>query len=356
MPAVGLKDVARIAGVSYKTVSRVVNGEAPVSDETRRRVEAAVAELGYRPNQSARNLRRGRTQTIRLVIHLRGPQLRQERFQDDVVSAVVNQATAANYSVLLELTRTGDSPAQLARFGDRRSDGTILLDGRSDSPMVPVLRGAAEPTVIMVNPDADPGFGSVDADFVGGADVIVSHLIDQGHRRIAHLADDMVIHSSRGRLQGYETALRRAGLPSEGLVEMTGYTRQHGYDGTARLFARASDVTAIVCVNDLTAFGAIDYLRENGLEVPDDVSVTGYDDIALARWSTPPLTTLHIPWFEMAEAATASLIATLGGEQPPLIRQTFPVELVPRETAGPARYRSALVKTQSNVQATKGGS
>jgi DNA-binding LacI/PurR family transcriptional regulator len=357
VPAVGLKDVARIAGVSYKTVSRVVNGEAPVGEATRHRVEAAIAELGYRPNQSARNLRRGRTQTIRLVMYLREAELRQERFQDDVVAAIINRATAANYSVLLELTRASDSPAQIARFGDRRSDGTILLDARVDSPVVSVLRQAAEPTVILVNPDADPGFGSIDADFVGGAETIVTHLIALGHQNIAHLADDMALHSSRGRRSGYESALRRAGRPvTDDLVEMSGYSRQHGHEGTARLLARRPDVTAIFCVNDLTAFGAIDYLHESGRRVPDDVSVTGYDDLALARYSSPPLTTLHIPWYEMAEAATESLIAALTGEHTTPVRRTFPVDVVPRKTTTRVHMSSQRDLTQIVASSTKGGS
>src|SRR6266508_113804 len=105
MAQVGLKDVARAAGVSYKTVSRVVNGEATVSTATRLRVEAAVAELSYRPNLSARSLRRGRTQTLRLVMYLRETHLRHERFQDEVIAAIINHATASGYSVLLELAR-----------------------------------------------------------------------------------------------------------------------------------------------------------------------------------------------------------------------------------------------------------
>jgi DNA-binding LacI/PurR family transcriptional regulator len=110
-----------------------------------------------------------------------------------------------------------------------------------------------------------------------------------------------------------------------------------------------------MCVNDLTAFGAIDYLRESGRRVPDDVSVTGYDDISLARYSSPPLTTLHIPWYEMAEAATASLISALDIERTALIQKTFPVELVMRETTAPARVRSDLVESHRSGRSMKGG-
>ncbi|MEA2523390.1 MAG: hypothetical protein QOF73_617 [Thermomicrobiales bacterium] len=332
-----LKDVARAAGVSYKTVSRVVNGEALVSEATRRRVEAAVAELGYQPNHSAQSLRRGRTHTLRLIMYLRETHLRQERFQDEVIAAIIDRATQAGYSVLLELTRDDDSPAQLARFGDRRSDGTILLDGRSASPLVPTLRRGGTPTVILVNPDADPSFGSIDANFVGGARQMVRHLIELGHRRIAHLADDPALHSSRGRRQGYEEALREAGIEPEGdLMEPTGYTRNHGSAAAERVLARRPEVTAFFCVNDLTALGAVEYLRQSGRRVSEDVSVTGYDDISLARYATPPLTTLRIPWYEMAEAATSQVIGAVAGDEAFPARREFPVELILRETTGPA--------------------
>jgi DNA-binding LacI/PurR family transcriptional regulator len=334
---VGLKDVARAAGVSYKTVSRVVNGEAPVSEATRSRVEAAVAELGYRPNLSARNLRRGRTQTLSLVMYIRETHLRHERFQDEVIAAIINRATAANYSVLLELVRVEDPPEQLARFGDRRSDGTILLDGRSESPVVAILRNAGIPTVMLVNPEAEATFGSVDVDFHGGAVRMVRRLVELGHRRIAHLADDPDIHSSRGRRQGYEQALREAGIAvEEELIVATGFMRHHGYAATGRLLDRRPDVTAFFCVNDLTAFGVVECLKERGKRVPGDASVTGYDDIPLARHATPPLTTVRIPWYEMSEAATAHLIDAVEGRSTAVARQVFPVEVIERETTGPA--------------------
>jgi DNA-binding LacI/PurR family transcriptional regulator len=334
---VGLKDVARAAGVSYKTVSRVVNGEAPVSAETRSRVEAAISELGYRPNLSARNLRRGRTQTLSLVMYIRETQLRHERFQDEVIAAIVHTATSANYSVLLELVRVEDPPDHLARFGDRRSDGTILLDGRKESPVAAILRNAGIPTVMLVNPEAEATFGSVDVDFYGGAVQMVRRLIELGHRRIAHLADDPDIRSSRGRRQGYEQALQEAGIAvEEELIVPTGYMRHHGYAATNQLLDRRPDVTAFFCVNDLTAFGVVECLKARGKRVPEDASVTGYDDIPLARHATPPLTTVRIPWYELSAAATAHLIEAVEGRSTTVAREVFPVELVERETTGPA--------------------
>lgn len=335
MPNSRLKDVAAVAGVSYKTVSRVINGEARVSPDTRLRVEAAIEELGYRPNHSARSLRRGRTQTLRFIMYLRESHVRYERFQDEVIAAVVDAGTAAGYSILLELTRDTDSPAQLARLGDLRADGTVLLDGRSQSPVAPVLAANANPTVVLVNPALERSFGSIDADFEGGAYKMVSYLIELGHRRIAHIGDDMRLHSSRQRCLGYERALRDAGIEVDpNLTVISGYMRHHGVAGTKELLSRAPDLTAIFCVNDLTAFGAIEWLTTQGWRVPDDVSVTGYDDITAAQHQKPPLSTIHIPWYEMAEASTSAVIAAIEQGANPTT-QVFPVDQVIRNTTGP---------------------
>jgi DNA-binding LacI/PurR family transcriptional regulator len=336
MAQVGLKDVAREAGVSYKTVSRVVNGENAVNPETRRRVEEAVARLGYRPNLLARNLRRGRTETLRLIIDQRQRLHVSENFQDDFIAGVIDRTTSAGYALLLEFCGP-DSLDHLHKIADRRSDGIVMLGGRLNSPVIPAVRTAQIPAVVISNPLDSIGLGSVDADFVGGAVAMVRHLIGLGHRKIAHLADDLTIHSSVTRLLGYRIALEEAGIPFDpDLVVMTGSLRHEGFDAAELLFSNRSDVTALFCVNDLTAFGAIEYLRQSGRSVPGDVSVTGYDDIVIARYANPPLTTIHIPWYEMGDAATGAVIDLIENRTTTLIRETLSVELIVRETTGPA--------------------
>lgn len=337
------KDVANLAGVSTKTVSRVINGDPAVAPATRERVEAAIAQLGYRQSHAASSLRRGRTRTLRVIIHLREQRLEQEQFQGALIGAVIDRASAAGYSVLMELARNGDSAAQLARFADTRSDGTILLDGRSASPVVRVLTATRQPLVILVNPDTGTGSASIDADFVGGARSAVEYLLQLGHRRIAHLGDDLRLHSSRARLLGYQQALQAAGQPlDDRLIVPAGYLQEHGAQTVTRLLENELEFTALFCVNDLTALGAIDALRQRGLHVPDDVSVVGFDDISLAQWASPPLTTLHIPWYEMAETAADQLIRALETGAP-LLSKRFPVELRPRATTGPVSARVSNV-------------
>ena len=335
--SVGLKEVAAHAGVSYKTVSRVSNGDPAVASETRTRVLESIKALGYRPNHSAQSLRRGSTRTIRMILYLREDHLRYERFQDEVIAAVIDRTSAADYSLLLEVFHDSETPDQLARYGDSRCDGVVLLDGRSDSPIMPVLEAARVPTAILVNPNASASAGSVDADFFGGAYEMVRHLLSLGHRRIAHVADDMKLHSSRLRRDGYHAALREAGIePDPDLMFIAGCLRSHGRQAASVLLERDRSITAMFCVNDLTAFGVMEYARERGISVPGDLSVTGYDDISLAKHASPPLTTVHIPWYDMTALATDEVIAAAKSDTP-FSRRVFPVHLCIRETTAPVR-------------------
>ncbi len=338
MPTPTIKDVARASGVSYKTVSRVVNGEEDVSVATRQRIQEVIATLGYRPHHGARSMRRGRTETLRLMMHGRNGRFLANPFQDDVVSGVVDTAARHGYAVLLELIEeAGDATRH--SLHDRRVDGTILLDSHLPRPrLVPHLLQAGAPCVVVANREVDPALGWVDADFEDGADRLVRHLIDLGHRRIALLSDDTTLRSTQGRLVGYERALLEAGIqPDPDLFLMAGQLREHGDAATEELLRRRSDVTAIFAINDLTAFGAIDCLRRHGCRVPEDVSVTGYDDIYPARYASPPLTTVRLPWYEMSAAAVELVIGAVEGKQSFPNGREFPVEFVLRGSTAPAR-------------------
>ena len=335
--APSIKDVARRSGVSYKTVSRVINREAGFSAATRERVEEAIAALGYRPHHGARSLRSGRTHTLRLVVTTGSERFLANPYQDDVVAGVADAASDRGYAVLLELVRreTAEPPPGLV---ERRVDGTILLDSRVPRPLLlPTLRDSGAPCVVLANRDVDPALGWIDADFRGGAERLVRHLLDLGHRRIAHLTDNPAFRSTQARRAGYEQALTAAGItPDPGLIVMAGHLRDHGSAATESLLARRSDVTAIFCVNDLTALGAIECLQRRGTRVPEDVSVTGYDDIAMARDATPPLTTVRLPWYEMGAAAVELVVGAVEGRRPFPDGREFAVELCLRASTAPA--------------------
>ena len=336
--APSIKDVARESGVSYKTVSRVVNGdEANVGAATRQKVQEVIATLGYRPHHGARSMRSGRTHMLRLVVTTGSDRFLANPYQDDVVAGVADAASDRGYAVLLELVRreTSEPPPGLV---ERRVDGTILLDSRMPQPLlVPALRESGAPCVVLANREVDPTLGWIDADFCGGAERLVRYLLDLGHRRIAHLTDNPAYRSSQARRVGYERALLNAGIsPDPGLIVMAGHLREHGVVATAELLDRRSDFTAIFCVNDLTALGAIECLQRHGVRVPDEVSVTGYDDITMARYATPPLTTVRLPWYEMGAAAVEMVVDAIEGLQPFPDGREFAVELCLRDSTAPA--------------------
>jgi len=336
--APSIKDVARESGVSYKTVSRVVNGdEANVGAATRQKVQEVIATLGYRPHHGARSLRSGRTQTLRLIVTTGSERFLANPYQDDVVAGVADTASDRGYGVLLELVRR-ETSAPPPGLVERRVDGTILLDSRLPQPLlVPTLRESGAPCVVLANRDVDPALGWIDADFRGGAERLVRHLLDLDHRRIAHLTDDPAYRSSQARRTGYEQSLTAAGIaPDPGLIVMAGHLREHGAVAAAELLARRSDFTAMFCVNDLTALGAIECLRYHGIRVPDDVSVTGYDDIAMARYATPSLTTVRLPWYEMGAAAVEMVVGAVEGQRPFPEGREFAVELCLRDSTAPA--------------------
>lgn len=332
-----IKDVARLSGVSYKTVSRVVNGEAQVSEATRQRVLDAIATLGYRPHQGARNLRIGRAQALRLLMHRRNPRFLVNPFADDVIAGIVDTASGRGYATMLEPIDEPDDPKHPLTLRDRRVDATIVLDSRVPCPLAPLLREAGMPAVVIANRDIDPAIGSVDADFFGGAEQIVRHLLDLGHRRIAHITDDPILRSTQGRREGYERALRAAGIePDPTLIVRAGQLRHEGDAATQTLLATGRPFTAIFCVNDLTALGAIECLTRAGKSVPGDVSVTGYDDIYLAQYAHPPLTTVHLPWYEMGATAAEMAIDAVEGTAGFPFSVVLPVDLRLRATTGPA--------------------
>ena len=336
VPTPTIKDVARASGVSYKTVSRVINGEGPVRDESRWRVAAAIAATGYHPHPGARSMRLGRVHALRLLMKTGTDRFLLNPFQDDVVAGVVDTAARLGYAVMIELAGRPHHPDAALGLTERRVDGTVLLDSQTPCYLATQLAATGAPAVVIANRDLEPPLSWIHTDFCGGAEQLVNHLLALGHRRFAHITDNPSFLSTTERRRGYEQALLAAGItPDPGLIIRAGQLRHEGDQATERLLATGAPFTAIVCVNDLTALGAIDCLRRHGRNVPADVSVTGYDDIYLAQYTTPPLTTVRIPWYEMGAAATEMVIGAVEGTAPYPDGRVLPVDLRLRGTTGP---------------------
>ncbi|TDC05231.1 LacI family transcriptional regulator [Nonomuraea longispora] len=334
-PRVGLKDVARLAGVSVKTVSNVVNGYVHVTSATRSRVEAAIKELNYRPNLSARNLRQGRTGIIALAV----PELDIPYFAE-LARLVVSAAEERGLTVLIDQTGASREREQLVAEGFRAH----LIDGLIFSPLALTPEDLAArmddtPMVLLGERVYDGPADHVVVDNVAAAKEATLHLAATGRRRIAAIGaqDDVAAETSRLRLAGYFEALAEVGLPADDrLVQhVDTYHRADGARAMARLLDCGQAPDAVFCFNDLLALGALRTLLERGHDVPGDVALAGFDDIEDGRYATPTLTTISPDKQAIARQAVDQLAARMAkGSQAEAREIRVPYELMIRESTG----------------------
>ncbi len=328
-----IKDVARRAGVSTATVSRVLNSVEVVSEDTRVRVEQAIAELGYRYNALARSLK---TQATGLLGHIlpsiAGP------VAPILARAVEDEARQFDYNVIL-CNSYDSAEKELANIDillERRVDGIIFT-----SPMLPehldMVRDRDVPLVIVERRIEITGFPFVEPNNQEAAYDAVKYLIGLGHRRIALILGLKNAMLTEQRLRGYEDALRDSGLPVDpDLIADGDYSRQSGYDAMQRLLKLDSRPTAIFATNDAMAIGAMQAARHAGLEAPRDMSFIGFDDTS-AELAIPQLTTVHQPLYEIGSLASRMLIARIKGEPEECPSENIlPCHLEIRESTGPA--------------------
>ena len=301
-----LRDVAREAGVSIRTVSRVVNNKAEIADDTRQRVLAVINRLGYRPNVLARGLVSGKTRSIAVVI----PQIT-DPFYPEVVQGVESVARKVDYHVFL--CNTDEDPIQeyktLEALAGKQVEGVILCGTRMSNEQL--LQANRLHKLVVVTSRPPTGLASINVHEQEGLATITTHLIDLGHRHIGHIA--RVQHERSARFDGYQQALMHHGLPTPRsyVKSVCSANIESGRLAVIELLQRAPMVTAITCYNDLLAIGAIQACTTLGRAVPDDISIVGFDDIPLASLIQPPLTTMHVPRFRLGQMATEQLIELL---------------------------------------------
>lgn len=333
-PRVTLHGVAAAAGVSKSTVSRILDERLPQSDnETAQRVRRVAAELGYIRDLSAASLRRGKTMAIGVIV----PRL------TDTVMAMLYEALAkacARTGRIAIVATTDDKPGADRAAADslirRGVDGLILATAREDDDFAAELAKGDTPFVLALRTDGKSR-SSVGDDALGGY-LATRHLLDLGHRRIGLIAGPSYASSARGRLAGYLEALSEAGLASDpALIIPSTFGIEAGADAARQLMKIADRPTAIFAVNDNTAIGALSAITNLGLSVPADVSLIGYNDIPIVSHLPTPLTTLRVPFDQIALAALDLLDAgTLAEDR---IRTTIPT-LIPRQsTSRPSSER-----------------
>jgi LacI family transcriptional regulator len=330
-------DVARLAGVSPATISLVLNGRASkvrISDETRDRVIAAAAQLGYTPNHAARSLRQRRTNIITFVL----PTLDNPYFSD-VVRAAQAAAQQHGYAVSVIPAKTKPGEFHALSFLQGAAFDGIIVAGRENCTAAELRQLAARGVAVVVLQEhsPDPAIQSVSVDLEAGGYMATRHLIDLGHRRIAHVTEKL--HESgtrRDRLDGYRRALEEAGLPFDPSLVLTAEnTMAGGSNATERLLdLGAQRPTAAFMYNDQMAVGALHALRVRGLSVPDDFAVVGFDGVAIGQFTAPTLTTIDHPREELGRIAIEALIGALEKRPSDVREHLLPVKLVVRESCG----------------------
>jgi LacI family transcriptional regulator len=331
-----IRDVADRAGVSTATVSRVLAGIGNPKPDTAAAVMRAVGQLGYRPSGVARSLRMKRTRTLGLIVtDIQNP------FFPELVQAADSAARSLNYSIILGSAAYDEHRAMhyLDLMVDRRVDGLIIASSQlSDESWQWLLASPVPVVVVNAEPTGLP-VPVITSDNVGGTRLAVDHLIGLGHRRIAYIRGYEGFTADLPRVEGFRRACADGGIPTSGIVEIRGDGQFEGGErATAELLAAGTDVTAIVCHNDVTAIGAMRAIRAAGQRVPQHISVVGCDDIAAASWVVPALTTVAQQKAEMGTMAVERLAAALDDPDHAGEAETIriPMILRVRESTGPA--------------------
>ncbi len=312
--AVTIRDVAREAGVSVATVSRVLNGSGPVREETRQRVWSVAEALRYVPNQAARSLITRETRTLGVVL----PDLYGEFFSE-VIRGIDQGAQREHYHVLVSGSHDDWSEIEAAmRAMHRRVDGLVIMSPDIGAGTLRSALPAGLPVVLLNCAAQDREIPAINIDNRGGARAMVEHLLSLGRRRLAFIRGPERNHDAAERLAGYREALAAAGASAPPEWELPGdFTELGGYRAIGELLGgrgRGSALPdAIFAANDSMAVGALSALREAGIGVPDDVGVAGFDDVPIARYLSPPLTTVHVPIAELGARALEALLRAVRG-------------------------------------------
>ena len=336
---VTLKDIAERVGKSVPTVSRALGDFADISPETRAEVQRVAREMGYEPSATARNLKSQRTNTVTLVMSSATNLRFSDPFFGEFITGVVEDATQQGFDLSVTAELLGDElSTYLKHIRSRRTDGFIIMRTRRQDERIDLLRQQQVPFVAFGRVEGINDFHYVDEDGASGIRQVVDHLIDLGHRRIAFIAEPTTLTKSYHRLQGYKGGLNAHAIAYDPeLVVEANFRQTSGRQSARQLLDLPDPPTAIITANDLLALGAMSEAQARGLEVGNDVSITGFDDIMLAEYVHPPLTTVHQPARELGAMVVRMLLQLIRKEPVPKSQVVINPKLVVRESTGPPR-------------------
>lgn len=332
--AAALSDVALAAGVDRSTASRVLSGDTAsrVGASTRARIVETAKALGYRPNALARGLRTARSNTLGIGV----PQMENPVFPE-IIRGAVKAARALGYWVVVtyydDIGEEASSYEHLAEVN--RVDGLLVATLEDDIPLMRSLARTSLPCVVL-NRKLKTVENHVVFDSFAAAKLATEHLLSLGHRRIAHLGGRAQGFNSSPRLSGYRTALESWGVAFDpALVVNAGYTFEGGALAMGELLRRSTGATAIVAATTVAAAGALAVLHASGVRVPQDLSIVGIHDVALADMLYPPLTTVRLPLQEMGDRGVRGLVALINGQSERVVATLSPEALVVRKSTAP---------------------
>jgi LacI family transcriptional regulator len=331
--AVTIMDVAKEAGVSYATVSRVVNNKGSINPDTRGKVLRAMSKLGYVANMQARSLAGGRSYVVGLLVHGLDT-----AYMGEIVRGIDEELANASYDLMLYTThrRKTKESTYVAALTRGLADGLLLVLPRDPSAYNETLQQRKFPYVLIDHRGVEQDGPAVGATNWQGAYDATSYLVGLGHRRIGFITGRMDEGCAQDRLAGYKAVLEGNGLPIiPELIREGDFLQKSGYTCTTEMLLLPERPTAIFASNDISAFGAIEAIREFGLRVPHDISLIGFDDIPQASNMHPPLTTVRQPLEEMGRKATQMLLQRLANPEESMARVQLATTLIIRQSCQP---------------------
>ena len=328
-----IKEIAKMAGVSRSTVSRVINDDENVSERTRVKVQAIIDEMGYQPNPVARSLIGGRTHVLGLVVPMIVSSLFRDPFFSLLTQGISSACTMNNYTLMLWLIEPNyEKRTNENILNNRLIDGIIVASNKVGDPLIEGLISRKVPLVQIGRNDC-PDVSSVDADNIHGSAMAVRHLVSIGRKQLATITGQMALYSGRDRLTGFKHGLQEYNLPilSE-RITFGDFTEESGYMQTKVLLSK-TQFDGLFVASDMMAFGAIQAIQEAGLRIPEDIAIVSFDDIPTAARHQPPLTTIRQPIQQMGSIAAQTLIDQLEQDETGTPRRiVLPTELKIRQT------------------------
>jgi LacI family transcriptional regulator len=325
-----LRDVAKLSGVSFQTVSRVVNNSPDVSSKTRRQVLQAIEELGYQPNLVARGLKTGQSMVLEMITF--GVDTFVPR---ELMEALGRVSDASGYRVVFSDILMEDPQAVnriLPRLNSRMCDGALITSPVEISAIDQLMEAHPSVPIVQIRNKRGSKYPSVIVDQSAGSHMATQHLIDLGHRRIAEISGPLYWHEALSRHESYHATLRQADLSPTATVESVGWMPPNGYDAAHKLLDQGVEFTGLVVANDYLALGAILALSERGLRVPDDISIVGFDDTPEAAFFMPPLTTIRQDYEALGRQAIQYMLELINNPETPAHQRVLMPQLIERKS------------------------